>query len=138
MVQQALLIAAAGAIALTGGLSKGGKSKKVIDLTGGVVRDLIIGAGGGAAINYIDNLIANGSLQQMRVGNAAPGQNLNVTDGVLMLGTSGLVKSKKELTRFAPFLVGKKGAEYLGIIPTSKGASTPTPGSNANGIGVNT
>ena len=120
MVTPLLLVVAASAIAGTGFL-KGGKSKKFFDVTKGIVGDMMVGAGAGAFMNYIDGNFLNGTFQKYNtsmigLGTGAKGQNLNGTDALLALGTVGLGLSKQTLKRFVPFLAGKKIGEYTGAI----------------------
>jgi len=127
----ALLVLGGVAVA-SGVLGKGTKTltktTRIFNVTKGVVGDLVIGAGAGAFINVLDTRFGNGFLASKFIGNPVKGQNLNGTDAILALMTTGLGFSKKTLFRFAPFLGGKKIAEFLGAIdppgvPAQSGAS---------------
>lgn len=135
MVGALVLVAGAAALAASGAL-KGGKSKKFFDLTKGILGDVAMGMGGGAILNKLDNVIAGGMLQNTntaRFGLGTPnkGQNLNGTDALLALGTTGLGFSKKTLMRFAPILIGKKIGEFTGAIDPAE----PMNSSNYSGAG---
>lgn len=118
MVSQLILLGAAGFAAAKLLGKKGGSSKfgKIIDVTRGTISEFLIGMGAGAVINTADNKLSGGQLQSFFIGNAAKGQNLNGTDAVLALVTTGFVTKKKELTRFATILAGKKIGEFTGAI----------------------
>src|SRR2546428_3657580 len=94
------IIAAAGAayILLVKGKG-GGKGGKILDATKGIIGDISLGAGVGAFINYIDGKFANNFLQSYRIGNPGKGQNINLTDIVLMGTTTGLGLNKNALKR---------------------------------------
>lgn len=116
-----ILIGGATVAAATGLLKSGGKTKKFVDFTKGVLGDFFLGAGSGAFLNYLDGKFANGTLQNFNssmIGLGAPGKgtNINGTDLLVMAGTVGLGINKNALKRGLPFILGKKIGEFTGAI----------------------
>lgn len=114
------MIGGAAVAAATGILKTGGKTKRFVDFTKGVLGDFFLGAGSGAFLNYIDGRfgapLQNFNSSMIGLGNSGKGQNINGTDLLVMAGTVGLGLNKNALKRGLPFILGKKIGEYTGAI----------------------
>jgi len=131
MVAPLLLLGGAFIAKKMGLLGKGSKSGKIFDFSKGLVGDVILGLGAGAAVNYIDGM-TGGNLQKLYIGSTAKGKNLNATDAVVLATTVGLGGlSGRNLQRTAAIIGGKKIGEYTGAIDPIDltGLKSPNPAS---------